>query len=182
MAKLAANTYGGALFDMSMEQGKVEEYAAEASVIRNLLNENPEFVMLLEHPQVSSEEKVAVIEKCFKGEVSEDILAFLVVIVKAGRQDELKDILSVFLEKVKTYKHIGVAYVTSAVELTDAQKQAVENRLLAITDNVSYEMHFAVDKTLIGGMRIRIGDKIVDSSLKTQLATMKKQLANIQLA
>ena len=90
-------------------------------------------------------------------------------------------ILEYFLDVVKAYKHIGVAYVTSSVELTDAMKQAVEKRLLAITDNVKYEMHFSVDESLIGGMVIRIGDKVVDSSIQTKLSTLTRSLLKIQL-
>ena len=71
--------------------------------------------------------------------------------------------------------------MTSAVELSDEQKAAVRERLLAITDNVAYEMHFNVDASLLGGMVIRIGDKVVDSSIRTKLDTLSKNLMKIQI-
>ena len=83
---------------------------------------------------------------------------------------------------MKEYKKIGTAYVTSAVELKDAQKAQIKEKLLATTQYVEFEMNYEVDPSLIGGMIIRIGDRVVDSSIKTQLYELKKQLMDVQLA
>lgn len=181
MAKLIDRAYGQALFDLGLEDGRLADYAQQIEVIRSLFAENPELVKLLTHPQIAKEEKIAVIENCFGGKVDDAITGFLTIVVKAGRQAELERIFVYFLNAVKAYKHIGTAYVTSAAALTDAQKTAVEARLLQLTDNVSYEIFYSVDPSLIGGMVIRIGDKVVDSSIKTQLETISKQLMAIQL-
>ena len=68
-----------------------------------------------------------------------------------------------------------------ANELTEAQKQAVKNKLLATTSYQTFDVYYHVDPTLIGGMVIRVGDRVVDSSIRTKLEDMKKQLLNIQL-
>ena len=73
------------------------------------------------------------------------------------------------------------AYVTSAMELSDAQKAAVEKRLLETTKYVKFEMHYDVDSELIGGMVIRIGDRVVDTSIKTKLYELSKSLKKIQV-
>ncbi len=181
MAKLADRTYGQALFDLSVEEGRVDEYAGQVKVIARAFEENPQLLQLLNHPQITREEKTDVLTNCFSGRVADDLTGFLVIIVKAGRQQFIPDILKYFLDAVKEYKHIGVAYVTSAVELSDTQKSAVEKRLLDTTGYVSFEMHFNVDASLIGGMVIRIGDKVVDSSIKTKLETLSRKLMKIQL-
>ena len=90
-------------------------------------------------------------------------------------------IFDYFLKQIKAYKHIGTAYVTSAKELTERQKLAIETRLLELTDFISFEMVYQTDPSLIGGMIIRIGDKVVDSSIKTKLENMSKELLSIQL-
>ena len=82
---------------------------------------------------------------------------------------------------MKEYKNIGTAYVTSAVALTDEQKAAVEKRLLETTKYVQFEMHYSVDAELIGGMVIRIGDRVVDSSIKSKLYSLTRELSKIQL-
>ena len=90
-------------------------------------------------------------------------------------------VLDYFIDCVKEYKNIGTAYVTSAMELSEAQKAAVEKRLLETTKYVKFEMHYAVDSALIGGMVIRIGDRVVDSSVRTKLNDLTRELSKIQL-
>ena len=80
------------------------------------------------------------------------------------------------------HKKIGIAYVTSAVPLSEDQKAQVTERLLTTTRYVEFEMNYEVDPSLIGGMIIRIGDRVVDSSIKTQLYELKRQLLDVQLA
>lgn len=181
MAKLVDKTYGQALFDLGVEESRIDAFADEVEVIKAVFVENPDLMVLLTHPQITKESKIEVIRNGFGGKISDELVGFLVIIIKASRQSDLMGILEYFLDVVKAYKHIGVAYVTSSVELTDAMKQAVEKRLLAITDNVKYEMHFSVDESLIGGMVIRIGDKVVDSSIQTKLSTLTRSLLKIQL-
>jgi F-type H+-transporting ATPase subunit delta len=67
--------------------------------------------------------------------------------------------------------------VTSAVPLKDSEKKAVEDRLLETTDYKSFLMNYEEDASLIGGMVIRIGGRVVDSSVKTKLNNMAKSLA-----
>ena len=67
------------------------------------------------------------------------------------------------------------------MELTDEQKAAVEKRLLETTKYVQFEMHYDVDAELIGGMVIRIKDRVVDSSIKTKLYDLTRELSKIQL-
>ena len=86
-----------------------------------------------------------------------------------------------FTELVRESEKMGTAYVDTAVELTEAQKQAVKNKLLATTSYQTFDVYYHVDPTLIGGMVIRVGDRVVDSSIRTKLEDMKKQLLNIQL-
>lgn len=182
MARLVDKTYGQALFDLSIEEAKIDEYAAEIKAIKDAFNDTPDLLTLLTHPQVSREDKLNVVENSFKAYISENVLGFLMIVIKAGRQSALLSIFDYFLNAVKAYKRIGIADVTSAVALTEQQQQAVKERLLTITDNVEYEINFQVDKSLIGGMIIRIGDKVVDSSIKTQLETMEKGLLGLQLS
>ena len=66
--------------------------------------------------------------------------------------------------------------------LSDEQKTALEKRLLDTTGYVQFEMHYDVDASLLGGMVIRIGDRVVDSSIKTRLYGLKKELSALQLA
>ena len=70
----------------------------------------------------------------------------------------------------------------SKLELGAEQKAALEKRLLETTGYVQFEMHYDVDASLLGGMVIRIGVRVVDSSIKTRLYELKKELSALQLA
>ena len=181
MAKLVSKTYGDALFELAVEENTMDATAKEAEAVLDAFAENEELLNLLNHPKVTREEKIKVIENIFKGEVSDNIVGFLVIIVQKGRHNEIPEIFRYFLDQVMEYRNIGTAKVTSAVALTDEQKTAVEKRLLEVTKYVEFNMDYKVDPSLIGGMVIRIGDRVVDSSIRTQIDNMAKDLMKIQL-
>lgn len=182
MAKLVSKTYGEALFELAMEQDALDAYLEQTTIIRQVIEENPDFSKLMNHPKIDKDEKLEVIKNVFEGKVDNELVGFLRLILIKDRYDELMEILSYFIDLVKEEKGIGVAYVTSATPLTEAQKKQVEEKLLATTDYKEMEITYAVEEKLIAGLTIRIGDKVVDSSVATKLEQLKKQLMKIQLA
>lgn len=182
MAKLVSKTYGDALFELALEKGTIDSLYEEAAAVKQVFIDNSELIKLLNHPKIDKEDKIHVVENIFKGRVSDDMTGFLTVIVRKDRHNDIDAVLEYFTAKVKEYKKIGVAYVTTAVELSDSRKKDVEKRLLDTTSYSEFEMNFAVDQSLIGGMVIRIGDRVVDSSIKTKLDGLSADLYKIQLA
>ena len=181
MAKLVSKTYGEALFELAMEENKTREMMEEIQAIRDVLTANPDFDKLMMHLGIPKQEKMQVMENVWKGKVSDELAGFLQIVITKERYGELQAIFEYFINKVKELQKIGVAYVTTAVELTDAQKSDVCSIILATSSYETIEMHYAVDSSLIGGMVIRINDRVVDSSIRTRLNDMTKQLLNIQL-
>lgn len=182
MAKLAAKTYGDSLFELALEEGKIDLFLQEAEFVQQILAENEDLVKLMTHPKISKEEKENVIENIFKSNISDEMTGFLVIVIKKGRFKEMKDIFSYFIAKVKEHKKIGVAFVTTAVELREEQKEALVKRLIETTEYETMEMNYATDSSLIGGMIVRIGDRVVDSSIKHKLNDLTRDLLKVQLA
>ncbi|MBR3812045.1 MAG: ATP synthase F1 subunit delta [Agathobacter sp.] len=181
MAKLVSKTYGDALFELALEENKIDSLQDEVEVVLVALAENQDLAKLMNHPKISKEEKVTLMEDIFKGRVSAELCGLMHMLTEKGRFAEIDDVLLYFLDCVKEHKNIGTAYVSTAIELNKAQKEAVEKRLLETTKYVEFEMHYSVDADLIGGMVIRIGDRVVDSSIKTKLYDLTRELSNIQL-
>lgn len=181
MAKLISKTYGEALFELAVEEGKVSVLVEEIQAILKVLEENQEFLALMNHPKILKEEKIKVMEEVFKGRVQEELVSFFRLIIMKDRYGEIQSILNYFLDEVKKLQGIGVVHVTTAAALSLVQKQKVERRLLETTGYKRLEMHYKTDKELIGGMVIRIGDRVVDSSVKTKLSELTKQLLKVQL-
>lgn len=181
MAKLVSKTYGDALFEVALESGQLDVYWDEAKAVKAAMAENPELFKLMSHPKIVKEEKVKIIEDIFAGKVSAELVGLLRMIVEKGHFEEMDSVLDYFDDRVKEYKNIGTAYVTTAMELSEAQKAAVMKRLLETTKYLKFEMHYAVDSAIIGGMVIRIGDRVVDSSVRTKLYDLTRELSKIQL-
>ena len=160
MAKLVSKVYGDALFETAMEKELVDNLYEETSALLPILQDNPELFSVLGNPQIVKEEKVALLHQVFSGKIAEELMGFLSIIVEKDRQNEMILILEYFIQRVKEFKKIGAAYVTSAVELGADQKAALEKRLLETTGYVQFEMHYDVDASLLGGMVIRIGDRV----------------------
>ena len=181
MAKLVSKTYGDALFETAVEENRIEDFSQEVKGIVEVLRENQELSRLMNHPQIVKEEKLQLIENIFKGKISDEMIGLMRMLIAKDHFSEMEHVFVYFLEEVKEYRNIGTAYVTSAVELSADQKKQVETRLLETTKYESFEMHYDVDAALIGGMVIRIGDRVVDSSIRTKLYELSKELYNIPL-
>lgn len=177
MAKQVNSTYGDALFDLAVEENKVDEILEEMTGLIQVLEENEELIRLLTHPEVLKENKLKMLEDIFQGRVSDALMGTLLIVVKNDRSSELLDICQYVIGKIKAYKKIGIAYVTSAIELSAGQKEKIEKKLVATTEYEKMEMNYKVDATLIGGMIIQIEDRVVDSSIKRQLERMSATLS-----
>lgn len=181
MAKQVKAVYGDALFELAVEENKTDVLYDEAQAVLVSFKENKELIKFLNHPKIETVKKQEVMEEIFGKFVSKDMTGFLTLIVNKGRHNDIPAILSYFIDKVKEYRHIGVAFVTSARELSGQQKAAIEKKLLETTDYQSFEMNYKVDESLIGGLIIRIGDRVIDSSIKTKLSELSGDLLKIQL-
>ena len=97
MAKLVSKTYGEALFDLAVEEGQLDVVEEEVRLLLATCDENEDFIKLLNHPKITREEKVKVVETVFKDRLSQTMTGFLVLVVEKGRNDELESILKYFL-------------------------------------------------------------------------------------
>ena len=181
MAKLVSKTYGDALFELAIEEKNEDVLLEEAEEIKKLLSENDEFVKMMNHPQISREEKENVIENVFKGRLSDNMTGLLKLLVQNGRFSELESVIDYFIAEIKDYKKIGIAYVVTPLELNDKQKGDIEQKLLDTTQYEKMEMNYDIDESLIGGMTIRIKDRVIDSSVKSKLAKLTNELRQVRL-
>ena len=181
MAKLVSKTYGDALFELAVEKNTVDTWLEESKELLTILKANEDLGKLMNHPKIVKEEKIQIMENIFKGRVSDEIVGLMRMIVAKDHFGEMESVFEYFVGATKEYKNIGTAYVTSAMELSEAQKQEVLNKLLATTKYVEFEMNYEVDSALIGGMIIRIGDRVVDSSIRNKLQQLTSELSKIQL-
>ena len=144
MAKLISKTYGDALFELAVEESKVDVLLEEIQQLQEILKKNSDFGKLMAHPKIIKEEKLQVAENVFKGRISDELMGFLLIIISKDRYQEIDEILEYFVTEVKKYKGIGVATVTTAVPLKEEQCKKIEQKLLDTTDYKKMEMHYQV--------------------------------------
>ncbi len=176
MAKQISTTYGNALFELALEEGKMDQLLEEVTEVRDIFKSNEELGKLLNHPKIPKEEKITCIENIYKSKVSDELLGIMVVMIKKDRQKGIVDVFDYYERRYMEYKNIGTAYITSAVDLRDEQKKAIEGKLLDTTRYEKIIAKYKVDKAIIGGLVIRIEDRVVDSSIKTQIELLSKSL------
>lgn len=181
MAGLISKRYATALFDIAKEQGAMDTFKEQATLIRNLFSTESDYLAILGHPTVLIQEKIKMIEDAFSGQVADEFVGLLALVIKKERQAFIIEILDTFIEMAKTEAGIVQGTVISALPLKDEQLAQIKSNIEQKIGG-TIELTTEVDKSLIGGMIIRVGDKVVDGSIRGQMETLKVQLNNLRLA
>ena len=176
MAKQVRTVYGSALFAAALDSGRLSEVREQAEVIITALSENPEFLRLLTHPEITLTEKHEMVDAVFMGTADTLIHGTIVALLEKEHGLEIGNVLERFVDLALEEEKIGVAYVSSAVALTEDQKERIRRKLLDTTSYTDMRVNYEVDPSLIGGLVIRLGDRVVDSSLSSQLDSLKHSL------
>ena len=182
MAKLVSKVYGDALFSLAVEENQVDELWKEAAMIYEAIDSNPEFLPVLCHPEMTMEKKFSLLQDVFQKELSQNMLGLLDVLLKKGRIGEILPVLDYFMEQVMAYKKIGEVSVRTPMPLSEEQKDKIEKRLLEVSEYESVSVDYQVDASLLGGMVIRIGDRVLDNSIRSKLDAMSRQLYKVKLS
>ena len=177
MAKLVSKVYGDAYVSVVSEKNNLIDALEEIKLLKNILLENDEIIELLDSPKLDDEEKTAFIKGIFENHISVDSLGFLLTVIEKKRQAELISILDYVIDCIKELLLIGKATITTALPLDDSKKDKIVDELLKSSHYKSLEAEYVVDESIIGGIVIRIGDRVVDSSVKTRIDKMRKMLS-----
>lgn len=169
------------MFELSLEEKKEDLLFEEAKTFLEVIKKDDELVKFMKHPKIVKEEKMKTGKNIFDKSFSKEFAGFLLVLIQKDRFSEIEKILEYFIGLIKEYKKIGVAYVSTAAPLNECQKENVKKRLLETTSYEAFEMNYMVDESLLGGMVIRIGDRVVDTSIKNKLRELSKQLSALQV-
>lgn len=181
MAEKIAKVYAGAVFDSVKKSGKLEQMNSDINELEAILKDNPDFMKLLKNPDISLQDKQSIIENVFRGKLLDELYGLCQLLLQKDRIGSLEEILEELVVMYKEEMLIGVVYVKTPAPLKKEQAKALENKIIADTKYKTLEMHFEVDEALIAGMVIRIGDRVVDSSVATRLENMTRRLKTLQI-
>ncbi len=176
-----ASRYAKSLLDLALENKVLEEIKGDMALFVDTLKANPELQAVVKNPIIPLGKKNAILKAVFGQKVNKITEAFLKIVVDKGRAEIIYGVAKEFLVEYYVYKNIVTAKVISAVELTDAAKTEIINKVKAVTGG-DVNLKTTIDASLIGGFILTVGDKQFDASISSSLLKLKKDFAQKVIA
>lgn len=168
--------YARALLELAAQKGQVAEYGSVLRKLVELIAGNEELATLLYGKLMPAAAKKQLVLQLLGDETADDLKNFVCIIIDKSREGSLGDIAQAYDELCDAAEGIQQILVTSAVELGEQEKEALSAALSAKL-GTKVRLKTAVDKKLIGGLKVQVGDTVYDASLSAQLEGLKKTLA-----
>lgn len=175
--RLAAR-YAKSLIDLSIEKGQLEKVFADMQWLQAVCKESREFVNVLRSPIIKSDKKQKIVDAVIKDKVNELTDAFTHLLIRKGRESNLPEVITAFVNQYKEYKHIYSVKLTTAAPLSEELKTAIIKQIQSVSEMQNIELETAVKPELIGGFLLQAGDKLVDASISYDLKEIAKQFEN----
>ena len=169
-----AGRYARALFELALDAKSVDAVKADIEKFDAMIAESADLRRLVRSPVFGAEERsralAAVLAKAGIGGLASNFLMF----VTANRRlFSVGDMIRDFRKLVAKWKGEVTAEVTAAETLSDAHLEAIKDTLKSITGEKSVDLHVKIDPSIIGGLVVKLGSRMVDSSLRTKLNSIK---------
>ena len=170
---LISDRYASALYDLAVEKKIVGLVLEDLTFLQKCIQENKDLKLLAKSPLITSSDKLNIFEKILSKQKADNLTnTFLKVISSNRRFAKLSSIISQFMNINSQKRGNVLADVTSADELSDIQKNVIKDQLKQ-TLGEKLSLNFNVDRKIIGGLIIKVGSKMIDSSLATKINKLK---------
>lgn len=171
MASLAAVRYSQALFELGVEERKLDCFKDDLRMIDHVLNENVDLGKILKHPNVDKMERKQILEKVFLN-IDPYISNFIKLLVDRNRFSLIQEIYKIYTRSYNVFNNIEVAYIESANALNEDEIQKLVSMLEKKTGKkVEYDLR--VNPELLAGLRIKINGDVLDNTAAYQLNQMR---------
>jgi F-type H+-transporting ATPase subunit delta len=164
-----AEPYAQALMSVAQSNNVTDQIGEDTKSLLALIEESEDFRTLINSPLIEADKKKAVIGQVVQGQVEPFTLNFLMLLVDRGRILVLPEVCKQFQALLRQLRQTVLAEVTSAVELSNEQQDAIRQKVIATTGSSQVELQTRVDPELLGGVIIKVGSQVFDASLRGQL-------------
>ena len=171
-----ARRYAQALYEEAEQAGTLERVDQDMQAVRESLEASRELERLFRSPIVSREKKEAVVQKLFTGHVEALIVRFMRLLIEKQREALLPTVIRAYTDLRDERRGIVEARVRTALPLGEAEEAALRQALEARTGK-RVRLRTEVDESLLGGVVVRIGDRVIDGSARHQLQQLRERLA-----
>ena len=170
---LVSDRYASALYDLAAEKKLVDPVLEDLSNLKNILKDNKELSLVVKSPLITSIDKLNIFESLLKKINANELTStFLKVIEKNKRFSNLASIITQFMNINSQKRGDVLADITSADQLNDDQKNNITNQLKSILGD-KLSLSFDVDKSIMGGLIVKVGSKMIDTSLANKINKLK---------
>lgn len=169
--------YAEALMSLAQSQNLVDEFGSNCADLLATLQDSPELGQILANPIVKIADKKEILTKIVSDKIHPLMVNFLMILTERRRISFLAGICQQYQAALRQLKGVVLAEVTSAVPLTEAQTQSVRDRVQGITNASSVEIVSDVDPDIIGGVIIKFGSQVIDSSLRAEIRRLGLSIA-----
>ncbi|MCT1532920.1 ATP synthase F1 subunit delta [Sphingobacterium daejeonense] len=168
-----ASRYAKSLIDLAQEHQNLDAVKADMSDVVAVIKSNTELQAVLNNPIIKTDKKLAILKALFQDKVKPEILEFFNIMVRKGRAELVYATALEFIREYNEVKGIVNAEVISATPLSEANLQALKQE---IASQINAEVILAnkVDKSLIGGFVVKVGDKQIDASIQGKLNKLER--------
>jgi F-type H+-transporting ATPase subunit delta len=171
-----ARRYAEAAFEIAERDGSVDAWLAALTATETLLAE-PGLTRLLANPAIPAASRHALLEQVADGRVSGGPLRLLQLLVARGRVERFPEVAREFRRLHRKREGITQATISSAMPLTETEVAAITARLSDITGG-RVDVSLSVDPELLGGVQVRLGDRLIDGSVRGRLERLRSKLAS----
>ena len=170
---IISDRYGSALYDLASEKKCIDEILNDLDVIEKVMKESSDLRHVIKSPLVNSEEKLNILLKIFAGSSFNNLTTTFLKVLDNNKR--ISNILSIILQfkKINSEKRGDIAAnVTSAIELSEDEKNNITDQLKN-TLGQKLSLNFDVDKDIIGGLIVKVGSKMIDTSIANKINKLK---------
>ncbi|HEX2938137.1 MAG TPA: F0F1 ATP synthase subunit delta [Ruminiclostridium sp.] len=171
-----ANRYAKALLDLAVSDGAVDGYQGELSAVSQIYEAESALNTFLLSPQKDLTTKKNVLTNIFNGTVRKNVLNLLLVLADKGRIELLPDINLVFTKMADEYRNILNITITSALPLNKEQTDIIGEKFRSLYHVSSVKITVETDESLVGGVKVAVGDKLYDGTVRGKLSKMQSAL------
>jgi F-type H+-transporting ATPase subunit delta len=173
-----AQPYAQALLSIAQSKNATEAIGADVRAVLGLLSGSQELAAFLDNPFIQPDNKKALLTRVLGDQANPFLRNFLLLLVDKRRIGFLEPILQQYLALLRQLNQTVLAEVISAVPLTEAQQQQIKAKVLSITKAREVELETKIDRDIIGGVIIKVGSQVIDSSLRGQLRRLSLRLSS----
>lgn len=179
--RTVARRYASALYEEANDAGTLEAVDEDVLMLRRSLESNRQLSGVFESPVIPQEKKDAIVQELLSDRVENLLVNFLRLLIEKDRETMTKAILDQYQTLRDEHRGIVDAKVRTASSLDDEDREALKTALEKKTGK-SVRMHVTEEPELIGGIVVRIGDRVFDASVQNQLASLHDRLQEAALA